>query len=139
MRCEATDDKMLITYSRCHPTTIFNKDIAKAIATERAEHLKSDARIFAEAKRSAWWSLPYTQNTDNLVKSVCETAFSEFAVDEPLETLQLYYKLEWQNFVSSLKKVVYNNQKEQEKADVWKNAMAYSALAADYERISRRT
>lgn len=137
LRCEPLGETMLVTYSRCHTDNVFNKDIAKIIANERADYLKSNDWGVGQSSQLPLWQVPVTQNTELIIILLQQKKTFSYNEKQNISPFELYYTLEWKKFISALSKLVYSNQKEQEKLEVWKSALAHSKLKTEYEKVSR--
>jgi hypothetical protein len=107
------------TYSRCHSNEHFNKEVARAIADERAAVAKSDGRVLKYLR----FRLD-NQSTDLLVQTVLlriQQMEKEAVNDAPL--ISKYMQLEYSKFAVALRDVHTNNMRQKDRYEAWKRAV----------------
>lgn len=119
---ELPDGDLFFTYSRCHPQDLFNKDVARVIADDRASAAKSDVRII-----SCLRALPNVQNTDLLVNSVVRRC-RLINVELQHQIVQKYMQHEYCGFANVLEQLQESNRIEQLRCEAWKKGIQHIAL-----------
>jgi len=112
---------LFFTYSRCHPSEHFNKDVARVIADDRAKVAKENESVLGLLRR-----IPDSQLTDLLVHACalrCAKMEKELE-NEPSVLVRDYMAHEYFQFGEHLKNLYARNIKEEEHCESWKRVNA---------------
>lgn len=115
---ELPEGDLFFTYARCHPEDFFNRDVARAIADDRAAVAKTDIRVLTQLR-----SLPNTQSTGQLIHSViCRCRLMNVSAEHAV--IQRYMRQEYLGFANVLEQLEETNRLEELRCTAWKKGMA---------------
>ena len=111
---ELPEGDLFFSYARCHSTEYFSKDVARVIADDRAAVAKSDVRVLQQLRL-----IPYSQNTDLLVRSVIRRCRAiDVSSEHPL--IQHYMKVDYADLADVLERLHQSNIREEQTCEAWK-------------------
>ena len=118
------DGALRFSYARCHEDELFSKLVAKRIADNRASTI-ADVH-----------TIPFMQNVENLCLAVIEYCSEEHeSTHSP--AVSKYLNLELKQLGGALELIVARNQREREKAEIWRSGIAAAHYGDRYESLSR--
>lgn len=112
------ESDLFFTYARCHSTDYFNKDVARAIADDRAAAAKTYHQVLNQLRGIEW-----SQSTDRLIEAValrCRT----MNVSDETAIVQRYMRQDYLGFAEVLEQLVSSNRFEELRAEAWRKGVA---------------